>query len=130
IGMVSKDDSGNRTFEIGKEDVVLPGVEGSALFYYDSDGKKFVKYDRTEKLDDKTKITQWIIDVTKVNPIEGPLSKKGAKFEQYRTGKKSRKSTTSSEPKKIQQEETTRKVKSKSQKATTGDAKTLAHDEL
>lgn len=61
------------------------------LVYYDNTTQTLLKYDYTDKLNDKTKITQWIMDVTNVKPQEGPLSAKEERVSKYRTGKKVKK---------------------------------------
>lgn len=58
------------------------------LAYFDRENHKFVYYDRSEKLNNKMKLSQWIIDVTGSVPLDGPLSKKEVKKSKYRSGKK------------------------------------------
>ncbi|ODV78696.1 thioredoxin-like protein [Suhomyces tanzawaensis NRRL Y-17324] len=54
-----------------------------ALFYYDEANNALVKYDKTEKLNDKKSISQWIMDVTGHIPLEGSLSKKDKRYYSY-----------------------------------------------
>lgn len=76
-----------KSLTIQNQQVQLSG-DLPMLVYYDNITQSLIKYDYSEKLNDKTKISQWIIDVINVKPQEGPLSKKGAKMSKYRTGKK------------------------------------------
>lgn len=64
----------------------------SAFLYFDDEKKAFVKYDLTEKLNDKSKISEWMIQLTGIEPIEGPFSKKDKKYySHYRKGTKPKK---------------------------------------
>ncbi|KAK6868070.1 Protein disulfide-isomerase MPD1 [Candida tropicalis] len=89
IGIITKLNSEPRTIEVDGNEVEIPAATKSTLLYFDKDNKKFVTYDKSDKLNDKEVISEWIIKQTKQQPIEGPLSKKEKKYYyKYRTGKK------------------------------------------
>lgn len=63
------------------------------LFSFDQKTKEFTKYDVPEKLNDKVKMSKWLININNVKPLEGPLSKKDIKYyANYRNGQKVKKS--------------------------------------
>lgn len=74
--------------------VKIPEGELPMLLIYENG--QFSKFE-TSKLNDKSKITEWIIEESGIQPGEGPLSKLGKKFEKYRTGKKAKKSVVHDE---------------------------------
>ncbi|RCK65017.1 Protein disulfide-isomerase MPD1 [Candida viswanathii] len=89
IGVITKLNLEPHIIEVDGTDVEIPAASKSTLFYFDKNNKKLVPYDKSDKLSDKEVISQWIIDKTKVQPIEGPLSKKEKKYySKYRTGKR------------------------------------------
>ena len=75
------------SIEINGKAVDIPKIDSSTLLYFDREGGKFVAYDATEKLNDKTQISKWISTVAHVDAVEGPLSKRGKKLLKYK-GKK------------------------------------------
>ncbi|KAK6461600.1 thioredoxin-like protein [Scheffersomyces coipomensis] len=101
FGMISlkKNDKLPTTFEVDGVAKTLPINEDDkvpVLLYYDEEAEEFKSFNQSEKekLNDKVKISEWIIQQTKVNPVEGPLSKKEKKYySNYRTGKKVKKTS-------------------------------------
>lgn len=88
IGMISTKET-ITSIKVRGEDVELPPIKVfPALLHYDEANGKFVKYDKS-KLNNKKKISKWIIDVSGKAPIEGELSKKDKKYNSfYRKGVK------------------------------------------
>ncbi|KAK6201240.1 thioredoxin-like protein [Scheffersomyces amazonensis] len=79
----------------GKEVELSTDVENISLpllLYYDDSTSTFKRYSQNGKLNNKKKISQWIVDETNSQPVEGPLSKKEKKYySNYRSGKKVKK---------------------------------------
>lgn len=89
IGIITKLNPESQAIEVDGVEVEIPTFTKSTLLYFDNDKKKFIVYDQSDKLTDKEVISEWIIQQTKKQPIEGPLSKKEKKYYyKYRTGKK------------------------------------------
>ncbi|RLV91701.1 Protein disulfide-isomerase MPD1 [Spathaspora sp. JA1] len=87
FGMVSNTFVDEHILDINGTKIEVPGSKNSTLFYYDENKKTIVKYEG--KLKDIVEISQWIIDVAGVKPIEGSLSKREEKFySKYRKGEK------------------------------------------
>ncbi|CAK9441549.1 uncharacterized protein LODBEIA_P54170 [Lodderomyces beijingensis] len=93
FAMFGKLNDFEKSVDIGGTTVKIPAVDKSTLFYFDKAAKELVQYAESEKLNDKKKISQWITKVSGVEPVEGPLSKKGKKLEKYRSGKRSKKNS-------------------------------------
>ncbi|ABN66825.2 predicted protein [Scheffersomyces stipitis CBS 6054] len=97
FGMISsKSLKGDEVIVDGKEFALPKNEDGSialpALFYYDKEKGELVHYKNDGKLNDKKKISQWVVSVSGATPAEGPLSKKEQKYYyKYRTGKKAKK---------------------------------------
>lgn len=84
------------TIKVGDKEVEVP-IESvddiPVLLAYDEESQSFTKYDKSEKLNDKLKISEWIIEVFGAIPHEGELSKKDKKYySKYRANKKVKKS--------------------------------------
>ncbi|KAI3403551.2 hypothetical protein KGF56_003596 [Candida oxycetoniae] len=88
FAMLGKHNDEAKVVSLDGKEVEIPITEKSTLFYYDGESGKLIAYDESKKLDDKLNLSKWISKVTGVEPVEGPLSKKGRKLEKYRTGKK------------------------------------------
>ncbi|KGU25439.1 protein disulfide-isomerase domain [Candida albicans P75063] len=89
VGMISKFNDESHKFVIGDKEIEVPATSKSSLFYFNREKGELVAYTKSDKLNDKIKITEWIIEQTQKQPIEGPLSKKEKKYYyKYRTGKK------------------------------------------
>lgn len=81
--------------KVGDKQIELPidsAEDLPVLLAYDEENSLFIKYDRSEKLNDKLKISQWIVDTFGVAAHEGELSKKDIKYySKYRAHKKVKK---------------------------------------
>ncbi|KAI5969021.1 hypothetical protein CANMA_001948 [Candida margitis] len=88
FAMYGKYNEGIKTIEIDGKQVDIPKADSSTLLYFDKQKDKFIVYDSTEKLDDKSQISNWITAVSKIDPVEGPLSKRGKKLLKYKSKKK------------------------------------------
>ncbi|EGW31071.1 uncharacterized protein SPAPADRAFT_56981 [Spathaspora passalidarum NRRL Y-27907] len=90
FAMVANTFVDSHEIEVNGTKVEIPGNSNSSLLYFDEKTKKFVVYDKSEKLNNSVLISQWLIDVADVKPVEGALSKKEQKFySKYRKGEKS-----------------------------------------
>ena len=76
VGMISKFNDESHKFVIGDKEIEVPATSKSSLFYFNKEKGELVAYTKSDKLNDKIKITEWIIEQTQQQPIEGPLSKK------------------------------------------------------
>lgn len=80
---------------IGGHELSIPISDADKLpllLTYDESAKSFVKYDKSDKLNDKLGISQWLVDIHGVSPLEGELSKKDKKYNaNYRIGEKVKK---------------------------------------
>lgn len=74
-------------FTVGDDVVEVEDASLPMLLHYNAKTKSFEKFPGT-KLNDKTKITQWVTKVTGQKPAEGSLLKLGKKLYKIRTGKK------------------------------------------
>ncbi|EDK45872.1 conserved hypothetical protein [Lodderomyces elongisporus NRRL YB-4239] len=89
FAMIGKYNEDEKTINIEGREVVVPITDKSSLFYYDAEAGKLIKYQETEKLNDKLEIEKWVSKVTGVEPIEGSLSTKGKKIDKARGSSKS-----------------------------------------
>lgn len=65
------------------EEVAFPILEKDVLpllVSYNAQTKTFAKYDRSEKLTDKLKLSKWLVETTGARPLEGELLKKDIKY--------------------------------------------------
>lgn len=74
-------------FTVGDEVVEIKEATLPMLVHYNTKTKLFEKFPGA-KLNDKTKIAQWVTKVTGQKPAEGSLLKLGKKLYKIRTGKK------------------------------------------
>lgn len=88
FAMYGKHNDQPKTIEIDGKLVEISKTDSSMLLYFDKEKGEFVIYDATEKLDDKTQLSRWISTVAQIDPIEGPLSKRGKKLLKYKGKKK------------------------------------------
>ncbi|EGV61306.1 thioredoxin-like protein [Yamadazyma tenuis ATCC 10573] len=98
LGLVSfgvftiKEQPTDAKVSIGDKEVELPleKMGKSALLLIDTEEKSVLRYEG--KLNDKLKISKWIMEKSGVQPLEGELSNKEKEtYERYRLGKKIRK---------------------------------------
>ncbi|CUM54371.1 uncharacterized protein AC631_04495 [Debaryomyces fabryi] len=97
FGMVtvkSPEDVNNFKIEINGKEIISPiGPDDRLpiLLNFDETTQEFSKY-KSEKLSDKVKISEWLIESNNIQPLEGILSKKDKKYySNYRKGKKAKK---------------------------------------
>ncbi|KAK6456983.1 thioredoxin-like protein [Scheffersomyces xylosifermentans] len=97
FGLISSKALKGTTVTLEGQEVEIPKgengeIEIPSLLYINKSSGEVLKYDRTPKLNDKLKISEWIVEVSKKTPSEGPLSKKEKKYySSYRSGKKAKK---------------------------------------
>lgn len=77
---------------VAGEEVDFPILENDKLpllVNYNAKTKKFTRYGKSEKLSDKLKLSEWLVEENDVRPLEGELLRKDVKYySKYRGAKK------------------------------------------
>ena len=60
VGMISKFNDESHKFVIGDKEIEVPATSKSSLFYFNKEKGELVAYTKSDKLNDKIKITEWI----------------------------------------------------------------------
>lgn len=94
VNVKSLKDVNNFKIEINNKKIVLPIDQDDKLpilLNFDEKTQEFSRFE-SEKLTDKVKLSEWLIESNNVQPLEGPLSKKDKKYySNYRKGIKGKK---------------------------------------
>lgn len=80
--------------QVNSKEVDLPITTEDSLpilLNFNAETQEFTKFE-SKKLNDKVKLSEWLIETNNVKPLEGPLSKKDMKYySKYRSGKSNKK---------------------------------------